>query len=352
MAFISNIVDQYQQHMSEADQRAIQSAEGRTFASEDERTAWIASETERERQRYRISGVEDLVRYQTDPAKEIIETSSRGAAELVGLGGEEAIRELDPYTGSLGFTPGKFVTMGGKPLSREDAIEQARANRPEDWESYSDDEKFQWFIGESDKIMGADKTSREGIDALEWQRSLLGLLGPEAQQFGISGIKDSPFQKEVDLRQQRKLLRQAAAGGDLGGGATIQGMTQLAGAQAGERILRKIDELQPLVDIAQTTRSGVSGIEEDVGARQMEFLSSIGPQLSNILLGQAAPIVAGKMQEANLSGLRGIGEADAQGQILGQIANLAGSTNYFGLGNIGQGTTPPLQPAAPGSVWT
>lgn len=290
MGFLTGLQEEHAS-IQTRERRAVDAAEGMEFASDAEREEWIRNKADQLHQRAGISSVEDLVDYSTPKAQAIIEASSRGAADLAGLGGEEATRELAPY-------------LGG-----------------------------------------------ENIDALQWQRSLLGLLGPEAQQFGISGIKDTPFQKEVDLRQQRKLLRQAAMGGDLGGGATIQGMTQLAGAQAGERILRKVEELQPLVDIAQTTRSGVSGIAEDVGARQMEYLSSIGPQLANIRLGQAAPIVEARMQQANLSGLQGIGEADEQGQILGQLANLAGSTNFFGIGTGGSGPQP-LQIPAPGSIWT
>lgn len=219
--------------------------------------------------------IESLVEARSPEAIDIITASTEGAAEIARLGGEAAIEELAPYTGR-----------------------------------------------------------GEGIDALQEQRALLGLLGPEAQQQAIAGIQDTPFQKEKSLREQRTLLRQAAAGGELGGGATIAGMATLAGAQAGERILGRYEQLQPLVDIAQTTSSGISRIEEDARAREMQYISSLGPQIGNILLGQAAPIVKGRTQAAELSGLATIGEAQQRGQMATGIANLAGETNFFGLGNL------------------
>jgi hypothetical protein len=169
-----------------------------------------------------------------------------------------------------------------------------------------------------------------GTEALQEQRALLGLGGLEAQQAAIAGIPVSGAQQEAQRRERETQLRRAAAGGGLGSGATLLGAQQLAGAQQSSNIFNRLSELGGLTDVSQRARSSISGLLEAGGAREAALLGGIGPQISSILLGGAAPIVQARQQQAELSGLRGIASANQRSQILGQLAQLGGQ--FFGQG--------------------
>jgi hypothetical protein len=156
------------------------------------------------------------------------------------------------------------------------------------------------------------------------QQALLGTEGEEAQREAISGIPVSDFDRELQRRQQQTQLRQAAATGELGSGATIQAAQQLAGGQQADIIQRRLAELEPLVAISRGARTARSEIEEAAFARQAQILSGRGTQLANIRLGATAPIIESTLQQANLSGLRGISAANQRAGQAQQLAQIAG----------------------------
>lgn len=176
--------------------------------------------------------------------------------------------------------------------------------------------------------------------ALQEQAALLGVLGPESQAEALQGLIPTDVEREQTTRERRALLRQRAAAGGLGGGATIQALQGLAGAQQGQLLQRRLQELEELSGISRGALSAISGLEETAGAREAALLAGLGPQQANILLGTAAPIVEARQQQAALSGLQGLASAQQRGQIAEQVANLAGQTNLFGLGSFFQ--QPPL----------
>lgn len=172
-----------------------------------------------------------------------------------------------------------------------------------------------------------------GQEAFDEQAALLGALGPEAQERAIMGIPVSEAQRFAEQQQQTGLRRQAAARGELGGGATLAGLQQLGGQQQAGRISGRLQALDPLSQIARTTASTISGLQEAGGTRQAQLLAGRGPQEASILLGAAAPITAARQTAAELSGLQSIARAQQQNQLLQQFAGLAGRTNLFGLAN-------------------
>lgn len=163
-----------------------------------------------------------------------------------------------------------------------------------------------------------------GLDSFNEQRALLGLGGLDAQQQAIGAIPISGATQEQQRRERVTQLRQAAAGGGLGSGATLLGASQLGGAQQASNIFNRISELGGLTDVSQRARSSISGLLESGGARESALLAGLGPQISNILLGGAAPIVQARQQQAELSGLQGIAGANERAQIANQLAQLGG----------------------------
>jgi hypothetical protein len=162
------------------------------------------------------------------------------------------------------------------------------------------------------------------FQAFEEQQDLLGTRGEEAQAAAIAGIPLSDFDRELQARQQKGFLRQASARGERGSGATLFGGQQLAGQQQSNIIQRRLSELEPLVAASRGISSTLSAGDEASRARQAQLQSALGPQIANIRLGAAAPLVESTLQRGELSGLRKLGQANVSAQRTQQVAGLAG----------------------------
>ena len=187
--------------------------------------------------------------------------------------------------------------------------------------------------GSEKAVQLSQAAQRQGTDplnefaslaAFNEQSALLGQQGQEAQQAAIIGIPVSQFDQELQKRQQQQLLRSAAATGDIGSGSTIAAGQQLAGGQQANVIQRRLAELEPLVAIARGVRSTQAGVDETSRARQAQLQLGLGAQESGVRFGAAAPIIESRLHQAELSGLSGIAKAQQEGQIAGQLANVAG----------------------------
>jgi len=211
------------------------------------------------------------------------------------------------------------------------------------------------------------QAATEGLDqfgdlrAFQEQQALLGTSGEAAQEAAIGNIPISQFDQQLQARQRERQLRQASARNELGSGSTILGAQQLGGAQIAETISKRLSQLEPLVGIARSARSTQSTIDEAARTRQAQLQTGLGTQKANIKLGTTAPLIESRLSQAELSGLKAIGKADSRGQIVGQLAELAGqfasstpppqSDPFFnqqsGFGNIGDpfasSTPPPRQ---------
>ena len=163
-----------------------------------------------------------------------------------------------------------------------------------------------------------------GLEAFGEQQALLGTQGEAAQEAAIGNIPVSQFDRELQDRQRKTQLRQASARGERGSGATLLEAQQLAGSQQANFIAKRLAELEPLVSISRGVRSGLSETDEAARTRQAQLQTGLGTQLASVRLGGTAPLIESRLNEAELSGLRGIGRADTRGQIAGQLATLAG----------------------------
>jgi len=173
--------------------------------------------------------------------------------------------------------------------------------------------------------------------AFNEQQALLGVSGAGAQQQAIENIPVSEFDQELQRRRKVTQLRQANARGEIGSGSTILESQQLAGAQQADIISKRLAQLEPLAAISRGVSSSLSAADEAARLDQAGIISGIGAQQANIRLGAAAPLIASTINQAELSGLRGINRADQQGQIATQLADLAG--RFF--------TSTPPPPAIP-----
>lgn len=139
-----------------------------------------------------------------------------------------------------------------------------------------------------------------GLGALSQQQAMLGLSGEEAQQQAMAGLQESPAQQFLRGRAERSLLRNQAAIGGLGGGNIRTALQQQGVGFAQQDIQNQFNRLSALTGAGQTATTNVA----QLGAK-------------------TAQGIAGGLQQAGAAQASGIlGQQQARGQFMGQLANL------------------------------
>ena len=113
-----------------------------------------------------------------------------------------------------------------------------------------------------------------GQQALTESQALLGLTGPEAEQAAISRITESPGQAFLRERQERSLLRNAAALGGLGGGNVRTGLQEQAFQRAQTDIDQRLSRLSALT--GQGFAAARGGLESGFGPGYVQTGADIG----------------------------------------------------------------------------
>lgn len=148
-----------------------------------------------------------------------------------------------------------------------------------------------------------------GERALTHQEALIGLSGPEAQAEAMQTLQESPGQRFIRKRQERALLRGAAAIGGLGGGNVRTALQEQAAGFALQDIDRQFGRLGQIAGQGVTT-----------AVQQGQFGQQAAGRIANL------GVSAG---EARASGILGKQQATAQG--IGQLARIGGQ--FFGAGS-------------------
>jgi len=149
-----------------------------------------------------------------------------------------------------------------------------------------------------------------GVGALAQQQAMLGLSGQEAQQQAFAGLAESPGQKFLRDRQERALVRNAAATGGSQGGNVQTALQQQAVGFAQQDIQNQFGRLGQLAGQGQSAATNIGQFGAQSVAQQNAARQSAA--------------------EARASGILGAGQANAQftGQVLGTAAQLGGA--YLG----------------------
>lgn len=120
------------------------------------------------------------------------------------------------------------------------------------------------------------------VEALNQQRALMGLGGQAAQQQAMAMLQESPGQKFIRQRQQKALLRGAAATGGLGGGNVLTALQEQAAGFAQQDLQNRMAQLQALG--GGTTRT-LAGMRGQFGQQQAASLRGIGEAQASGILG-------------------------------------------------------------------
>jgi len=139
-----------------------------------------------------------------------------------------------------------------------------------------------------------------GLGALAQQQALLGLSGPEAQQAAMAGLQESPAQQFLRSRAERSLLRNQAAIGGLGGGNIRTALQQQGVGFAQQDIENQFNRLATLTGGGQAATTNVA----QLGGKAAQNIAAL----------------QGRAGAAQASGI--LGQQQARGQFMGQLANL------------------------------
>ncbi len=143
-------------------------------------------------------------------------------------------------------------------------------------------EQFQRIL----QLLGG--TAEGGDLARQQQLALLGLLGPEAQEAAQAQFKESPGQQFIRERQQRALVRNQGAIGQLGGGNIQTALQEQAAGFAQQDFASQFSRLGGLAEAGQqaATDIGQFGLAEATNIG--ELLGVQGRAAAAGTLGRAA----------------------------------------------------------------
>lgn len=127
-----------------------------------------------------------------------------------------------------------------------------------------------------------------GGPALEQQRALVGLRGPQAQQAAIAGLEASPlFQAQV-RHGEEALLQRASATGGLRGGNVQAALAQFRPQMLQAEIERQYGRLGGLTSLSQQSAVGVGTAGQAMGSNVANLLAQQGAAQAGGALGQAS----------------------------------------------------------------
>lgn len=129
-----------------------------------------------------------------------------------------------------------------------------------------------------------------GVPALEQQRALAGLGGPQAQQAAIAGLEASPlFQAQV-RQGEESLLQRASATGGLRGGNIQAALAQFRPQMLQAEIERQYGRLGGLTSLGQQSAVGVGTAGQAMGSNVANLLAQQGAAQAGGALGQATAV--------------------------------------------------------------
>lgn len=212
-----------------------------------------------------------------------------------------------------------------------------------------------------------DPFAQGGLSAFELQQAQSGALGPEAQAQAFADFQASPGQDFLRSQGEQSIARNAAAAGDLGGGALkadlqafgtgiaeqnfnnqFNRLGELAGrgqAASSQLAQSSLGTGTSIADLIRSISGGVAGLESGLGQQLAQAFGGSANNISNLLTGQGQQLAGLRTglgtnlaqlllgEGTNLSNLeQGIGAAQAQGT-LGSVGALRGTIgDLFSLG--------------------
>lgn len=243
---------------------------------------------------------------QNRQARQLIEAAKQNAVPLLTQGFDEAVKQIN-----LGSQQSRDELLAGI----------GKANAP-----------FQGFFD-------------RGELASEEQAALLGLRGQDAANAAFNRFQESPGQQFIREEGEKAIRRNAAATGQLQGGAVLRELTRFGTGLAQQDFGNQFARLQNLGAQGFNAAANISSNESalasnlaNIAAGTSQNLGNIatarGGSLANLELGQAsqiAPLLL-NIGQAKAAGI--IGQAQGFGQGARELASLVGGSGGFGVPSV------------------
>lgn len=142
--------------------------------------------------------------------------------------------------------------------------------------------------------------------ALDQQRALTGLDGPEAQQAAIASLSASPEMTALTQQGENAILQNASATGGLRGGNVQSALAKFRPQLLAQLINQQYGRLGGLTSLGQTTTQNIATMGQAAAAGQaaqgLQSASNIGNLLAQSGAAQAGGVIAAGNQQANTMG--------------------------------------------------
>lgn len=148
-----------------------------------------------------------------------------------------------------------------------------------------------------------------GVAALGQQQALLGLSGIDAQQQAFQGLSESPGQQFIRQRQEKALLRNAAATGGLGGGNVLSALNQQQAGFASQDIQNQFARLGQLSGQGQSATQQIAQLGGQTASNIANLTGQAGAARASGILAPTQARAAGLGQVLQLGGQIGGGLA-------------------------------------------
>ncbi len=122
--------------------------------------------------------------------------------------------------------------------------------------------------------------------ARQQQLALLGLSGTEAQQAAFTGLGDSPGQQFIRKRQERALVRNAAATGGLQGGNVLTALQEQAAGFASQDIQNQFGRLGQVAGQGQSAATATGQFGAQASGNIQQGLQAAGQARQSGILNQ------------------------------------------------------------------
>ena len=123
-----------------------------------------------------------------------------------------------------------------------------------------------------------------GGQASNLQAQLSGALGAPAQQQALSNYQTSPFYDETRAQAERAITQNAAAGGNLASGNTLDQLYQNASGMFLDDFNNRMEQLGGISQRGYGAARDVAGIGADLSSRGAAIRSDLGHRAANVPL--------------------------------------------------------------------
>lgn len=198
---------------------------------------------------------------------------------------------------------------------------------------------------EQGRAAGIDPLTRfaqPGQAAFQQQAALTGALGPAVQQQALQQFQniEGTFAQETE---ERAILRNAAATGQLGGGNVLEELGRRAAGRQQQQINQRISQLGQQAQLGFGAAGGISGIQVGTGQNLANLQFGAGQALAGTAerfgFGQAGLGTQEAQLQAQLSRQTGLTRSQLQAQLGAQQAGLSqGASQNIANLLTGQGT--------------